>query len=283
MRRYLLGVDFSDRSMRAEAQALLLAVKAGAELQAVHVIDAEAPPRLAAAARDEARDRAAALSARGKAAGVACSLITAQGEAHVELPRFAREVGAACVILGAHRKSPERNAFIGTTADRILRASACPVLVVRRAAAADYRAAIAAIDLKAPDLQPLQTAIDLGFVSPAAVTAIFGAETDAMRRLKLEAESLAAVEHAFAEEAPALERQAEELLAAAGLGAVKAAVRPALLNAADLVLREAGDAGADLIILGAKAKAASHRQPLGSVSETVLRRSEIDVLVVPGA
>lgn len=282
MTRYFLGVDFSDRSLRAEAQALLLAAKAGAELQAVHIIDADAPPRLAAAARDEARERAAALSARGKAAGVSCGLITVQGEAHVELPRFAREVGASCVVLGAHRRSPERNAFIGTTADRILRASASPVLVVRRAAAQDYRTAIAAIDLQAPDLRPLRTAIDLRLTAPAQVTALFGAETDAMRRLKLEAESLAAVEHAFAEEAPALERQAADLLAAAGFGAVKAMVRPVSLNAADLVLRAAREAGADLIILGAKAKGADHRQPLGSVSETVLRRAEIDVLVVPG-
>lgn len=281
MRRFLVGVDFSDRSARAEAQALVLAAAAGADLKAVHVIDAEAPVRLAAAARDEAAARAEAWRNRGAKAGVSCSLITAQGEAHVELPRFAREVGADCVILGAHRRSPERNAFIGTTADRILRASDVPALVVRRDEAAPYRSALAAIDFDAPDFSPLRAALDLGIVTPDRVTAAFGVETDAMRRMKSEAASLEAIDEAFAAEEPALRARAEAMLRAAGFAAVAVMVRPVLFNAADLVISMASAARADLLVLGSRRKGADHRQPLGSVSETVLRRAAIDVLVVP--
>ncbi|MFN3960774.1 MAG: universal stress protein [Parvularculaceae bacterium] len=281
MRRFLVGVDFSERSARAEAQALALAAAAGADLKAVHVIDAEAPARLASAARDEAAARAAAWRARGAEAGVSCSLITAQGEAHVELPRFAREVGADCVILGAHRRSPERNAFIGTTADRILRASGMPVLVVRRNEAAAYRSALVAIDFDAPDFSPLRAALDLGIVTADRATAAFGVETERMRRMKREAASFEAIEQAFAAEEPPLRAQAEGMLRAAGFSSVAIMMRPVLLNAADLVFSMASAARADLLALGSRRKGAEHRQPLGSVSETVLRRAEIDVLVVP--
>jgi nucleotide-binding universal stress UspA family protein len=283
MRRFLLGVDFSERSARAEDQALLLAAKAGAELSAVHVIDGDLPERIAAAATDEARERSAGLVARGRAAGVKCQLTTARGEPHVELHHVARGLGADLIILGAHRISPQRNAFIGTTADRILRASLDPVLVVRSAEPHEYRAGLAAIDIFAPDLRPLASAIDLGIVGAENVTAAFGVETDAMRRLKLQAASLEAVSAAFSVDEPALRAEAARLIAAAGFAGVRFVVRPLLFNAADFVIGTAVETGADILLLGSRRKDADHRQPLGSVSESVLRRANIDVLVVPTA
>lgn len=283
MRRFLLGVDFSDRSARAEGQALLLAARAGAELSAVHIIDGALPELLVDAAIEEARDRSAELVKRGRAAGVTCRLTTARGEPHLELHNVARGVDADLIILGAHRISPQRNAFIGTTADRILRASLDPVLVVRSVEPHEYRAALAALDIFAPDLQPLASALDLGLISADRVTAAFGVETDAMRRLKLEAASLEAVSAAFAVDESALQAEAVRLLATAGLAGIRIVVRPLLFNAADFVIGTAVETGADLLLLGSRRKDAEHRQPLGSVSETVLRRANMDVLVVPTA
>lgn len=283
MRRFLLGVDFSERSARAEAQALLLAADAGAELSAVHVIDGELPIRLAEAAVEEARVRSAGLVERGRAAGVTCRLTTARGEPHLQLHNVARGVDADLIILGAHRTSPERNAFVGTTADRILRKAVHPVLVIRNEAPRDYRAALAAIDIFAPDFEPLRAALGLGLVRADKVTAAFGVETEAMRRLKLQAASLEAVSAAFAIDEAALRAEAARLLAAAGLSGIRVVMRPLLFNAADFVIGTAAEMGADLLVLGARRKDAEHRQPLGSVSETVLRRANIDVLVAPPA
>ncbi len=283
MRRFLLGVDFSERSARAEDQALLLAARAGAELCAVHIIDGDLPERLAEAATEEARVRSAGLVARGRAAGVACRLTTARGEPHIELHNVARGLGADLIILGAPRVSPHRNAFLGTTADRILRGSRDPVLVVRRAEPQEYRAALAAVDIFAPDLRPLLSALDLGLVGAENVTAAFGVETDAMRRLKLQAASLEAVWAAFSSDEPALRAEAARLLAAAGLAGIGIVLKPLLFNAADFVIGTAVETRADLLALGSRRKDADHRQPLGSVSESALRRANIDVLVVPTA
>jgi nucleotide-binding universal stress UspA family protein len=73
------------------------------------------------------------------------------------------------------------------------------------------------------------------------------------------------------------------MLRAAGFASVAVMMRPVLLNAADLVIAMASAARADLLALGSRRKGAEHRQPFGSVSETVLRRAEIDVLIVPAA
>ncbi len=281
VRRFLLGVDFSERSFRAESQAMLLASRAGAAIAAVHVIDAELPARLVDAAIDEARARSEGLVERGRAAGVTCRLTTARGEPHLELHNIARGVDADLIILGAHRISPERNAFVGTTADRILRTAKHPVLVVRRDAASEYRTALAAIDIFAPDFRPLSSALGLGLVSIDRVVAAFGVETEAMRRLKLQAASLDEVTAAFAADEAALRAEASRLLAADGLGGIEIIVKPLLFNAADFVIGTAVEIGAVLLVLGSRRKDADHRQPLGSVSETAMRRASMDVLVVP--
>lgn len=260
---------------------MLLAAGAGAELAAVHVIDGDLPPRMIEAAIEEARDRGRLLVERGRALGVTCQLTTVRGEPPLELNTIARGVDAGLIILGVHRISPARNAFVGTTADRILRAAERPVLVIRSSAPHAYRAALAAIDIFAPDLKPLSAALDLGLVGADKVTAAFGVETDAMRQLKQQAASLEAVSAAFAVDEPALRAEAAKLLAAAGLAGTPIVVKPLLFNAPDFAIGTAVETGADLLVLGARRKGADHRQPLGSVSETALRRAAMDVLVVP--
>lgn len=280
MKRILVGVDFSERSDRAEAQAFNLAERAGAEIVVAHVIDEDLPPRVAAAAEAEARDRAGALLERGRKAIVPCRVTTARGEPHIELPRVARETGADLVVLGAHRKSPERNAFIGTTADRILRAHDIPVLVVRNAIARDYKSAMAAIDFAAGDMEPLAALTSLELAAPDRVYAVFGVETEKMRKLKKEAASFARLEEAFANEMAKLSQEAGKLAASAALDPSRVVVKPLLLNAPDLIFEAAREAKADLIVVGSRRKGADHNRIIGSVSESVLRRAEIDVLVV---
>ena len=52
-------------------------------------------------------------------------------------------------------------------------------------------------------------------------------------------------------------------------------------DVADAILDAASKEKIDLLILGTRRKKAFDRLRLGSVSEAVLRRAEIDILVVP--
>jgi universal stress protein E len=56
-----------------------------------------------------------------------------EGNPAVEIPRFARELGAGIVVMGAVSRSGLRRVFIGNTAERILDALECDVLVVKPA------------------------------------------------------------------------------------------------------------------------------------------------------
>lgn len=283
MKRIVVGVDFSERAAKAEAQALTLARRAGAELILAHVIDPELPARFVTAAEEEAHERASALAAVCRNAGVPSRFVVRRGEAHVEIPAIARETGADLVVIGAYRISPERNAFVGTTADRILRANDLPVLVVRSPEPHDYRSAIAAIDPSAPDSSPLAGLASLGLVDRDRITAALCFETDAMRALKSQATSLADLKQAFANEEPAIKEIARGLVDEAGIAGLKIIVRPILLNTPDLIFNIAREANADLIVAGSRRKGPDHKRVLGSVSEQIMRRANVDVLIVRAA
>ena len=53
------------------------------------------------------------------------------GEAHEQVLACAKEVGADLVVMGTHGHTGLKHAFLGSTAEKVVRLSECPVLTVR--------------------------------------------------------------------------------------------------------------------------------------------------------
>ncbi|MGD9902141.1 MAG: universal stress protein [Vicinamibacterales bacterium] len=146
-RHIVLGVDFDTASARAAALAGVLATTFAARLEAVHGEPFTPPPyftpdqiaRLAA----ERQTNAAVTSARlrefvAAETGAAFAAVVADGEPVEGVLERAAE--ADLIVLGTHgRRGPQRW-WLGSVADRIVRASAVPVLVTH----ADHPATAAA-------------------------------------------------------------------------------------------------------------------------------------------
>jgi nucleotide-binding universal stress UspA family protein len=142
-KRILCAVDFSDSSLAALAYALNLAEEADARLTLLHVI--EMPPelrenplapdfdidRIHAAAEAEALRRLRELIP--DQARTYCTVETAvvEGRAHRQLLERAAERKADLIVMGVHGRGAVDLLMFGSTTHYVIRASACPVLIVR--------------------------------------------------------------------------------------------------------------------------------------------------------
>jgi nucleotide-binding universal stress UspA family protein len=143
-RRILCAVDFSESSLDALALAINLAEEADAQLTLLHVV--EFPPVLvgepAVPVPDLSRVReAAAADARRKLhelipeqARTYCTVDTAvvEGRAYRKILRHATEQRSDLIVMGVHGRGALDLLVFGSTTHHVIRASACPVLIVRR-------------------------------------------------------------------------------------------------------------------------------------------------------
>ena len=145
--RILAATDLSARSDRAVERAILLAKQAGASLTILHVVDADFPSRIADRQADDARALITDhLTSLPDAKAIGCDIRIVFGKDHCGILDTADSMPADLIVLGLHRNET-REFFRGTTAERVIRGSAAPVLLVKARPRAPYRRAIVAVDL----------------------------------------------------------------------------------------------------------------------------------------
>ena len=140
-RRILFPTDLSDFSFAAWPHALALAEQSGAELHAVVVLEepyALAPyeqygvllqalkdvkPRVEQRLIERTKDRPAALRLR-------TAVLEAASPTHALL-EYARDQQVDLVVMATHGRSGLTHLLLGSVAEKLVRASPVPVLVVR--------------------------------------------------------------------------------------------------------------------------------------------------------
>lgn len=137
----LVPIDFSACSLDAFRMAVSMARRYGAELLLVYVVDTRmlaAVERLGIpvtkglmkTVRHRIRLSFRGLMASGK--GVAMRRLILEGSPFTEIMRLARTEKVNMIVMGAHggRTDEMEKIFFGSTAEKIVRASPCPVLCV---------------------------------------------------------------------------------------------------------------------------------------------------------
>jgi nucleotide-binding universal stress UspA family protein len=141
IRSMLLTTDFSDTSAKAFATARSLAAKFGARIIVVHVEDDRVSPLLVeymAVGLESLRRRQVEEARRqlgefvaahlGQTADV--ELEVSLGVPHAEIVRLATEREVDLIVMATHGRGFISHAVMGSTTERVLRRSPCPVLVV---------------------------------------------------------------------------------------------------------------------------------------------------------
>ena len=140
IKHILCPTDFSPAAEKAIAYAQDLARVFGAKLLLLHVVPpSDYPMRNFGAItgfpnlREEIKKHAAEeLAAIGKKVkGVTAETELREGQPHEEILAAAAQHGIKLIVMSTHGHTGIKHALLGSTAERVVRLSECPVLTVR--------------------------------------------------------------------------------------------------------------------------------------------------------
>lgn len=142
LKRILVPIDFSPLSKKAVHYATRLAQQFGAELNLFYVVEPEispafdgfmiAPPPISPCTTNGYANRLDRLASSVRTAGVRQVQSTVRtGLAAFEIVEAAKELDVDLIVIATHGYTGWKHFAIGSTAERVVRAAPCPVLVVR--------------------------------------------------------------------------------------------------------------------------------------------------------
>lgn len=138
--KILFPTDFSDSAENASNYAISMAEKFGSKIFAVHVIEpftytsdlgidmGDQYQVMEATAKRFLED--VVTSIREKNIDVEGILLT--GEPFVEIIKFAKQEQVNLIIMATHGRSGIEHILLGSTAEKVVRKSPCPVLTIKR-------------------------------------------------------------------------------------------------------------------------------------------------------
>ncbi|HEX9625775.1 MAG TPA: universal stress protein [Acidiferrobacterales bacterium] len=287
IRRILAASDLSERADHALARAARLAGEHGAALTALSVVEPQAPggaedwlwPQGALPADLEAQvlaETRAQLAARPGALGA--RVVVRAGKPFVEIIQEARADGAELIALGAHGGHYLQDLLLGTTAERVVRKSDRPVLVVKREPHSGYARVLVPLDFSEPAREAL--ALAARAAPQARFTLLHAYDIWYEGRLRtggMTDEAIAQLHRDYAQQARGRMRT---LARDAGLDVDDADCLVRHGYPPTVIVQALRERDADLAVLGSHGRSGLRYVLLGSVAEHVLRESPCDVLVV---
>ena len=138
VKKLLLATDLSEASAAATDEAFELAIRLGASILAVSVIDPGSllmPGGRFRVRIDQVREKreqlAQELVERGREAGVEVSFLIWTGDPGDMIVEAAEAEHADMILVGSHGRGAVGRLFLGSVSEHVVRNAPCPVLVVR--------------------------------------------------------------------------------------------------------------------------------------------------------
>lgn len=283
------ATDFSPGSDAAVERAVQLAQAHGASLRLLHAFDVSAwhslrgvfdPQRLTIDPPPDVRmqqrltELAETLATQ---TGIVVEARFSVGDPESAIKAYATAHTPSLVVLGS-RAEPAMPG-LGSTASKVLRSPAYPILIVRKAGARPYDKVLSAVDMREGSVRAVKAAISL---FPAAKHHLLYAvelALDPLRISGMDEEQIPQIlESMHAQAKRELSRLAQSL---SGL-----AVYPVAADVADdvparAIVVRAVDLPADCVVVGHHGEGTMSESPLGSMAQHVLHHTLRDVLVVP--
>lgn len=286
----LVGTDFSEHAGHAVGRATQLALEHRVAMHVVHALDdgdwLARVSRLTHGHFNEELLRRAAGSqlARLREQVLAEGVLAVDTEIlgrplHQSLAELMHEHPGALLAMGAGGGGGLREGLLGSTADRVLRSGACPVLLCRGeprpwrnvALATDFSPASAQAVRLGLALAPRATAYLLHACELTIDRGLAFANATPQTRLSYEQEAWSDASRQIEGFAASLGQAGASLIRAPRRGPSRAVLSAFVAEAA-----------IDLVVLGARPRARWEANLLGSTALFASHRLECDVLLVPG-
>lgn len=284
----IAAIALENGEQQVARRAIRLAVDHGAKLVLAHAIESlpESDPDLPAPANEEAianvleAEAIASLKQMAESATVQTEIEVECGKADQFIERLIRDHAADLLVIGPGKPQNLRERIFGSTADRVVRAGVCPIVVVKRAADEPYHRVIAAIDFSPMSFAAAQSAAQ---IAPSAKLELIHfleiplTFEQAMLKVGTSQAELDQYRQAKAKTAYVELRSIRADLALTGR------IRVVRGDPATALVRLARSGRTDLIALGIHGKSAVSKLILGSAARRVLAASSCDVLLSGGA
>ncbi len=291
IRNILVPIDFSDLSIKAIDVAKNLARRSGAAIHLGHVHQWQYPagfmgPVLSPASQpvsfEEHRTETLVaelrqLAARSGLAPENCHVRQGAPVFH-EVCQLASEIGADLIVTPTHGHGGLKHLLLGSTAERVVQHSPCPVLVTRGTVGA-FDKILVPIDFSGCSLDALNYAIEFAETVAARIVVFhavylgYAYATDGYAMYDFEA-----ITESVRKDA---ERQMREFVRTAKFGGVKFETEIRVGPPVDEICAFAANTGVNAIVLGTHGRTGFGHVLIGSVAEQVVRNADRPVLVVP--
>jgi nucleotide-binding universal stress UspA family protein len=290
IRKLLLATDFSPPADVALQQAMNIARHAGAELVIAHAhpvtaaqstiaqtarLHSDVITQVSQRAIADAHRQLEQLFERVTDQGVKVSTLLVDSPAGDGIATAAREVGADLVVVGSQGRTGLSRLFLGSVAEKILRACDVSVLIARNSAGAGGFRRLAVATACAPRAaSAVETA--RGLAAPGAVMQLLHCwQIPAI--YSEYATALVPVAAELAKEADATGDKWVSRYRAPGLDVRFVSLQGA---PAHTIVQQLSEDPADMVLLGSHGRRGFERLLLGSVAERVARHAPCSVLIV---
>lgn len=277
-RKIMLATDLTPAGDRAFDRAVELASEWNAELILLYVAEASSARPWGIDLR--IRNAETEMEALVRSARQECKITghTVIGDPAERTLAYAQEFECDFLVTGPAHGKIVGEKLLGSTAARILRRAAVPVLAVRRRPEGAYRNVVAAVDFSDPSRQALLSARAL-FPS-ARLTALHAYHLEIDWDDRMVERTIDVIE---SEQRERIVREAEghmsRLITAAGSPAVETEI---LEGDPGLVLHDYVTRNwPDLVVTGTQGRSQSEYDTIGSVAEQLLTTLPCDVLAMP--
>lgn len=289
IQRLLAATDLSAPARHAAERAALVARELGAALELLHVISVAPVDRLRrllaeASAELEAQVEEDALAEVRRLAESLLGQYQVRPATHVEHGALLSQIDARAaasaadvLVLGARGASFVRHLLLGSTAERMVRRTSRPLLVVKQAPREPYRRLLVAVDFSSASLPACAFARELAPRAELVLLHAFEVPFEArLRSAGVREETLRKYREIARGQA---ELALQSFLGSAGLhpGAVTTLLLHGDPSSHIIELEQKRDC--DLVVVGKRGESLVDDFLLGSVTKHVLQESQGDVLV----
>jgi nucleotide-binding universal stress UspA family protein len=280
--KILAATDFSSRSQRALRRAGLLARDIAAELTLVHVVDDDQPSAIVELESREAQKYLEEqIGSIAELQGLQCDAAVVAGDPFNGILKAAEARAVDLIVMGAHRKQLLRDIFVGTTIERVIRTGPFPVLMVNAEVEHSYKKVMAAVDMSKPSARGIMTAREIGLIGEANLSLVHGFDAFAKGKMSNAGIGKAEIARYVAEERLRVGTELVAFLEANGLGVDNWSLRIKEAGAVEAIREAVQEVAPDLLVMGTHGRSGLLKVLLGSVTETILRSIDVDVLAAP--
>lgn len=291
LKTVLVPIDFSSLSLRAIPWAQAIAHLSGATVHFVHVHAFEypvpagvVPPTMLSARKVENRLlrglRDVATEHHLRESVNRCHIRT--GIAFDEICKVAREIDADLIVTSTHGRTGWKRLFLGSTAERVVRHTPCPVLIAReprRAGPVMISKILAPIDFSPQSIRGLGFALGIARTFGASVTALH--VLNRAQCLTPEGVVLYPEAELTQRDRLAAKEKMRQLVRNTDVSGLDFRTSIRLGYPEEEICNYAAYYGLDLIVAATHGRTGMRHVLLGSVAEHIVRYAKGPVLVIP--